>query len=108
MNPVDAPWLASALYNGTVVATAGLVVPALGPKFSGGEGLYETMRVRNGRVQQQIRGCLMSSRHVKTIYVSHSYSIDGGNVESSSIAWVRSATALSKRVACEAITPRIR
>ena len=51
MNPVDAPWLASALCNGTLVATAGLVVPALGPKFSGGEGLYETMRVRNGRVQ---------------------------------------------------------
>ena len=51
MNPVDAPWLASALFNGTVVATAGLAVPALGPKFSGGEGLYETIRVRQGRAQ---------------------------------------------------------
>jgi len=51
MNPVEAPWLASALYNGVLVTTAGLEVPSLGPRFSGGEGLYETMRVRHGRVQ---------------------------------------------------------
>jgi|GEM_PF-678633 len=51
MNPVDAPWLATALYNGIAVATAELIVPALGPGFSGGEGLYETVRVRNGQPQ---------------------------------------------------------